>query len=327
VKEIETGRSFMKRVPFFCIFLCLSAVLVMGQTSTTSAVDALAKGITAQQSGAAVEALGNYYLATALDPKLSDAAKRVSVVSAEIRRGSIGTNARNDIQRRKEWVDVISEAIAFYKANRPKAPTSPNSFEIIYSPKLTEGRIDYEKETMELSFNIGLFPDYAAWTAWHRTRDAMNQFLDDIKAGLDQTGRSNDWGFFSWPYAGGTIPKEATVSVYNDGCDMAFTIEAQLKNSEGKQIGISSTAIKYAVSASGSLNEPSVATVLFKGVNANDITDTMTVTLVRINKESPEMAIKAGHIAAVLTDSIMDYYNPGVILAYGSPRETWWGNI
>ena len=118
--------------------------LLGAATSNAVAETALAKGITAQQSGTVVEALNYYYEAAKFDPGLAEAASRGSVLSADITSGNIGENVRNDIQRRAAWNKTFHEAAAFFREHPP--------FEIIYDPALTMGKIDYEKETAEMSF-------------------------------------------------------------------------------------------------------------------------------------------------------------------------------
>ena len=120
--------------------------LLGASTSNVQAETALAKGITAQRSGTVVEALSYYYEAAKFDPGLAEAASRGSVLSADITGGNIGQNVRNDIQRRAAWNKTLQEAAAFFKQHPP--------FEISYDPALTMGKIDYEKETAEMSFKL-----------------------------------------------------------------------------------------------------------------------------------------------------------------------------
>jgi hypothetical protein len=144
-----------------------------------NAQTALAQGITAQQGGSVVEALSYYYQAAAFDPSLLEAANRASVVSADISSGSIGVNVRNDIQRRKEWLNILEEAENYFKDHQP--------WEIVYNPTLFQGKVDYERETVPLSFYLEVRPT----DGW--------KIVQTLIDGLDATGKRDEWGLTWWP--------------------------------------------------------------------------------------------------------------------------------
>ncbi|MDR2053896.1 MAG: hypothetical protein LBP80_10835 [Treponema sp.] len=102
----------------------------------------LARDITAQRSGTIVEALSYYYEAAKFDPGLAEAASRGSVLSADIAGGNIGQNVRN------AWNKTFQEAAAFFKEYPP--------LELICDLALTQGKIDYTKETAEMFFKAKL---------------------------------------------------------------------------------------------------------------------------------------------------------------------------
>ena len=79
-----------------------------------SAQTALAQGITAQRQGAEVAALSYFFQASAFDPSLLEAANRSSTVNANITGSNIGNYARNDIQRRREWVQRLTETERYF---------------------------------------------------------------------------------------------------------------------------------------------------------------------------------------------------------------------
>ena len=150
-----------------------------GGAEHINAQTALAQGIAAQQKGTIAEAMAYYYSAVSYDPKLSEANELLSVLSSNVSSGNIGDTVRNDIQRRNEWVKILTEAEVFFSRHLP--------FEIIYSTSLTQGRIDYTKETVDLKSSMILKPT-----------DSIKVF-DTILQGLDSTGKRQEWGLGLWP--------------------------------------------------------------------------------------------------------------------------------
>jgi TolB-like protein len=119
-------------------------------TQTISAQTNLAQGIVAQQKGTVVEAMAYYYNAVSFDPKLSEASGRLSALSTNISSGNIGENIRNDIQQRNEWIKILNEAEDFFSKHLP--------FELVYSNSLSQGKIDYTKGNVELKSSVTLRP-------------------------------------------------------------------------------------------------------------------------------------------------------------------------
>jgi hypothetical protein len=247
------------------------------KSASVEAETALARGITAQKSGTVVEALSYYYNAASFDPGLAEAAGRLNVLSGTVTAGNnIGQNLRSDIQRREAWLKVMKEAAAFFKAHKP--------YEIVYDPTLTEGKVDYQKKTIELSFQLALWPT-AAFGA-----------LENILAGLSRTGKMKDWGFDGWPRNG-----EGAVT----GGGMLFTVEAALLNDKGKTIAAGEKSLYSEI---GSLREnshrvkggvvyadPVMGSITFTA-KAGDITDALTVKITKIDGKDAAAAGRAGYI-------------------------------
>jgi hypothetical protein len=122
---------------------------------STAAQTALAQGITAQRGGTEIAALSYYLQSAAYDPGLAEAASRLNILSASITSGNIGENVRNDIQWRRQWVARLEEAEDFY-ANYI---SNPPPYYLVYSPKIEQGTIDYQNETVALSFQIRVRPE------------------------------------------------------------------------------------------------------------------------------------------------------------------------
>jgi TolB-like protein len=241
--------------------------------SNAAAETALAKGITAQQSGAIVEALSYYYEAAKFDPGLAEAASRSSVLLADITGGNIGANVRNDIQTRAAWNKTFQEAAAFFKEHPP--------FELIYDTALTTGKIDYDKETAEISFKTKLI----STTGF--------KIIYDLDQGLEKTGRKKDWGI-------------SMDSIYR-AIPGSYEFSAVLVNEKGETIGRTTAKFEPRNTDYGSFRfnfdfSHNDTTVVFSNVDANKITDKLTVSIVSVNGMDEKVAGEQGFISVSSED-------------------------
>ncbi|MDR1352809.1 MAG: hypothetical protein LBK05_05955 [Treponema sp.] len=154
-----------------------------------NAQTSLAQSITAQKSGAVVEALSYYYQAESFEPALLEAANRASVTSSAISSGNIGADVRNDIQRRKEWQKILTEAEDYFSKHIP--------WEIVYDPTLIQGEVDYARETVALSFNLKVRP----------LSDAFKT-INTILTGLEAAGKQEEWDMSLWPLSSSVFVDE-----------------------------------------------------------------------------------------------------------------------
>jgi hypothetical protein len=279
-----------------------------------NAQTALAQGITAQKSGTVVEALSYYYQAESFDPALLEAANRVGTMSAEISSGNIGENVRSDIQRRKEWQKLLTEAEDYFSKHLP--------WEIVYNPTLTQGKVDYARETVDLSFSLAIRP-----TDGFKT-------INTILTGLEATGKQEEWGMNLWPlsssvfvdeiitgsgtfiHSGGVLGagemhnrnpfkkisvivqlvNTTTGKVIATGDEHLFRLQLSFRNfrwvdTPGGPIGFGDYKWDKYVLASGIQEN-----MIFPNVNANNITDNMTVKIVSVNGIDAETIEKTGYI-------------------------------
>ncbi|GHV02371.1 hypothetical protein FACS189485_02610 [Spirochaetia bacterium] len=282
-----------------------------------NAQTALARGITAQQGGTVVEALSYYYQAAAFDPSLLEAANRADVVSAGISSGNIGTNVRNDIERRKEWLKILEEAENYFKNHQP--------WEIVYNFALTQGEVDYERETVSLSFDLEVRP----------TEDW--KIVQSLIDGLDKTGKRDEWGLTWWPLTSRVFTDYVndeygshSLERYIDRAGLyskRTTIVCDLLNEKGKLLAsetvncISKATFEkndfanytggppkkgyiqwvgsdygYVIHNDVISTAMGVQKVVFKNVNANDITENMTVKIISVNGIVAENLAKNGYI-------------------------------
>jgi hypothetical protein len=269
------------------------AALFDGQSSTVSAEASLAKGIAAQKNGSVVEALSYYYEAASYNPSLSEATSRLSVLSANVQNGNIGESVRNDIQQRNAWVSVLKECEEFYMEHLP--------YEIIYNSDLKQGDIDYTTETVDLNFSLAVMPS------------AGFEVVQNILDGLKKTGKKEQWGLDLWPLSStvfADIPAKNTFR-YISSQNAKYTagkrmeISATLSNNNGAVIStakcIFSTTLTFITKDFGprffgDVNEPydinrmriypTTANLVFKSVNANDITDNLTIRIDSVNNNN-----------------------------------------
>ncbi|MDR1374989.1 MAG: leucine-rich repeat domain-containing protein, partial [Treponema sp.] len=239
--------------------------LLGGVTSNALAETALARGITAQRSGTVVEALSYYYEAAKFDPGLAEAASRGSVLSADITGGNIGENVRNDIQRRAAWNKTFQEAAAFFREHPP--------FELIYDPALTTGRIDYDKETAEMSFRALLIGTTGL------------KVIYDLDQGLEKTGRRGEW-------------RISVDSIYN-AIPGRYEFNAVLINEDGETIG--RTTGRFSPSRRYDFSNDDTS-VVFSGVDANKITDRLTVSIISVNGMDAKTAGERGYMGISTED-------------------------
>jgi hypothetical protein len=279
--------------------------------SSISAETALSKGIYAQKNGTMGEALSYYYNAVSFEPSLAEAKRRLSVLSTDISSGNIGQSARNAIAYRNAWKNILAECNDFLNKHI--------LFEIVYDPTVRQrGEIDYNLERVNLEFTLTVKPS-----------DGFNMIRDIVK-GLRKTGKRDEWGFTLWPFdghssftrisLGGTPQSGIFQHVSLEGIETTskteyimgnkLDVEIGLKNSQGRIISRVNTTLwgkagKY-IRWHQSYGDPySPATIkpdntkwniVFMGVDANDITDLLTVEILSVNGLDAESATRNGYI-------------------------------
>jgi hypothetical protein len=227
-----------------------------------------------------VEALSYYIQANNYDANLGEAASRLNILSANISSGNIGEDTRNDMAWRRQWVSLLQETEILYSNFIRNQP-----YYLIYDTYIMQGNIDYQKETVELSFYMGLFPD-ASWV------NTINEIIGTVKTGLQTTGRAGAWGL-DWP--------NKTVSTVTPFVDQEneYVVVTEILNSEGASIGRRSNTLGY-----GNMNREGLLTpfwagglVNFPAVDANRITDQLTLRIVSINGRAVENFARDNNIS------------------------------
>jgi len=270
-------------------------------TQAVNAQTALAQGITAQKQGTEVAALSYYFQAAAFDPNLLEAVSRSSVLAANISSGSIGDDARNDIQWRKNWLARLEETEKYFNSffDNFFKTLPPATYTLSYYSDIKQiGEINYTNETVNLS---GITTNLSVSQSWARsiepTLQSVQKSVQAVLDGLNATGRKKVWGFDKWPQQGAFNQKPFGKQTKN------FTVVVELVNASNKVIG------KETFQTSGSyeipvplprniiqvqLTDSGQKTVNFNNVNANDITDNMNVRIASVNGTPAETAVRNG---------------------------------
>jgi hypothetical protein len=162
-------------------------------------------------------------------------------------------------------------------------------YTLFYSDEIITGDINYQKETTYLTIKTNLYGSSSS-RVWARS---VEQALQAVNDGLEATGQKNKWGL-NWPNH-----RVTNLNAFRRQ-GRTFNIAAELVNSENKVIGRQELKVggywEYYV-----YNRPGVSisadgrnNVRFSNVNANDITDNLTIRFASVNGEAAETAAQKG---------------------------------
>jgi len=259
-----------------------------------------AQGIVAQRQGTEVAALSYYFQAAAFDPSLIEAVSRSSVLAANISSGSIGDDARNDIQWRKNWIARLEETEKYFNSffDNFFKTLPPIPYTLSYYSDIKQiGEINYVNETVDLK---GIEANLHASQSWasliEPTLQSVQKSIQAVLDGLNATKRKDVWGLGNWPQQSAFNQESFGKQIKN------FTIVVELLNSQNKVIskGIFQTSGSYEIPVPLPGNKTQVQitgdykTVYFNNVNANDITDNLTVQIASVNGTLAETATQNG---------------------------------
>jgi tetratricopeptide (TPR) repeat protein len=271
----------------------------LGGAAAEQAVNAqiaLSKGIDAMKKGTVVEALSYFVQSRSYDPQLAEAASRANIVSANISSGNIGEDARNDIVWRKAWLERLTECeqwVTNYVRNTP-VPTY-----LYYTTDLTREDINYSRETLSISIaEVALrVDDRYDWPA------PIIGVVNPVYAGLKATGRASAWEIGRWPNSSvarglsalwNKIPEyETVIELVNDAGEVIGRRSVRL--GAGWRTGFSNGEAEASRSAAAT-------GVRFTGVDANKITDRLSIRIASLNGKGAEEAAKANNVSIVTRD-------------------------
>jgi WD40 repeat protein len=233
-----------------------------------------------------VEALSYFIQASNYNTGLAEAVSRMNILTANISSGNIGEDTRNDIAWRRQWVARLQETETFF-ANSIK---ELQPFYIVYSTDIRQGKVDYQKETTDLTIWMGFYADYV-WA------ENINEVINAVKKGLESTGRAQVWEL-DWPAKSISNPSPFITNTKNS----TSTVVVEIINSEGKSIGRQTVRSPY-----GFESRAAVITslrqwegdVVFPAVDVNFITDKLTIRITSIDGIAAETASRQKNISVM----------------------------
>ncbi|MCL1966527.1 MAG: hypothetical protein FWF67_01450 [Fibromonadales bacterium] len=270
---------------------------------------ALAHGVVAERQGTSVAALTYFYQAAAFDPTLVEAVKRSSIMSANISSANLGDNIRNDIVWRKKWVEQLKETEeTFYRIiNNAAMP-----YTLYYSTVIETKNINYQKETADLNIALNLQANLEWFAALQRSLRAAEAVMN----GLNATNRKSTWGLDEWSVRGvsetNPFVNYGSGGGYYDSKKYDIPVEFELVNQKGKVIGrqIAKLNPSFRIFRDFTVGfEPNKSSTLtFKEVNANDISDNLTIRLASVDGKPPKTT--RFPIIAISTKEFPEYQVP-----------------
>jgi hypothetical protein len=265
-----------------------------------SAQTTLARGITAQQQGTVVEALSYFIQSTNYDPNLTEAASRMNILNANISSGNIGVDARNEITWRQEWVARLQETDTFY-TNYIK---EPQPYYLVFSTNVQKGTINWENETITLSFTINLIPD----NTW---KNPTNGVINAVKIGFMSTGKAREWQI-EWPAKNSNGGNTVFVSQNRN-----YTVVAEIINDKGTSIGNQIVTIPYGYEIKdGIIIELKQwnGIVSFPLVKVDVITDILYIRITSIDGLTAENAARQKNISIMPLDE--NYFDDNYVACF-----------
>ena len=258
-------------------------------SNNVNAQTALAQGITAQRGGTEVAALSYYFQAAAFDSTLLEAANRSSVLSTNISSGNIGSDVRNDIAWRRDWVAKLTEAEQFFDSF---SRTQSMPYTLFYANSINRGAVNYQTETVNLSIETNL-RGFSVWV------DSVERALQAVYDGLEATKRKDTWGLGNWPQQRVTNLNPFIRRTQN------FTVVFELLNSQNEVIGRQTLQSggywEFVFQDRGRNIKPVInisaddkKVLQFQNVNANKITDSLRIRAASVNGTTAETAAQNG---------------------------------
>jgi formylglycine-generating enzyme required for sulfatase activity len=215
--------------------------------------------------------------------------------------GNHASDIRNDIIWRRNWIARLRECEEYYTKYMSSLPP----LKLVYSTDLKPGKIDYNNETMPLSFTISLFPA----ESWFKT---ITNVVRKVQGDLILTGRYDAWGIVdpydawgpNWPRRSvGPRPYPFT------GRKGSLAVTVELVNENGLSIGSQNIALGYEWIANFEWGPLQVTpksdtskTVTFPAVKADLITDKLSIKVTGIDGFDAETVVENNDIT-ILTET------------------------
>jgi hypothetical protein len=172
-------------------------------------------------------------------------------------------------------------------------------YTLFYLNDIRQGTINWQTETVTLSTETYLYSS-GVWAL------SIERALQAVYDGLNATGRMSTWGLANWPRQGVTNLNAFAERRNN------FSVVFELLNNQNRVIGRQTLQAggSWGLNWSGrpvtTISSPDRGTMNFQNVNANDITDSMTIRVATVNGTAAETAARNGvlQIRAVTRDEV-----------------------
>jgi len=255
----------------------------LGRASTPETINAqaaMARGVIAQWHGTEVAALSYFLQANEFDPGLAEAEDRLNSITASFTSGNMGTDVRNDIQWRNQWIARLRETEEFIGRYLRENPI----YYLVYSSTPEQGEVDFVRETITLSLDIRGLPEPLYF-------ETVNRLTRTMRKGLLATGRADTWRL-DWPAQSITNPSSFSANT------TTISVVVELLNANGNSIGRQTANLPIGGwfmpdgGASSGTTVPYIHAgikVNFTGVNVNDIDD-LSIRITSINGRPAESA-------------------------------------
>jgi TolB-like protein len=246
-----------------------------------------ARGYTADRGGRTAEAAIYYTQAAAIDPSMLQTASRASTLTANIAGGGVGSGARDLIQQRKDWIDLLTETEeTIYKLVSSASENPP--YALYYANNIQWGDINYQTESRNAAFQTNL-RGRGYWV--DSVRIAAQSVYGAVYNGLNRTGHKDEWGLGNWPGRGVTQQNPFATAWRHD-----INVVFELVNDQGRAIGRQTYSRRAQYEPRRDGNQISIAysaddfaTLTFNAVKVADISDRgMSIRVASVNGAAPE---------------------------------------
>jgi hypothetical protein len=264
-------------------------------TNDVKAQTALAQGIVAQQSGNEFQAMFNYFDARTFNANLTETGARIVNASTTLAANNWqNTGARGQVlseiermketdrqaaEQKKNFLELLKKAIAFYKAHQP--------FEVKTSNYFTFDNIDHKKGTVDITVSMNLS---AINTERNIIRDLRNKALF-----LFDDGRREPWPYdkeliYENKYVKSRLPFLWKKRIINGVEYGTLIIKADVSNEKGKKLKTLSFDYKHddvysMITGNIKIKTETEAKNVFS-IKVDDLTDTLTVRILSIDGKS-----------------------------------------
>lgn len=156
-------------------------LLVVKSSENEKSIEAqklIAQGnLVLQRGGSKAEALSYFIQANSNDASLRRAIESMSQTSIAIASGDIGTQARNAIQQRKDFLKLINEIRENNKKNPP--------FYVVFDPNLELKEINYKNKTVDVELKVAVVRDLEKLRLCNNVVQAYKKANDSENWGKD----------------------------------------------------------------------------------------------------------------------------------------------